>query len=75
VILKVSNASPRMSLPMIIAGMPKDIDDPVSSRALMPPETSATPGTFLICWSLLRERGPMENIWPEPSAFTVTLSE
>ena len=36
-----------MSLPMIIAGMPNDIDDPVSSRAPMLPETSATPGTVL----------------------------
>jgi hypothetical protein len=63
-----------MSLPPIMAGMPKLAPDSVSSRVPICEATSATPGTALISSALLSDMGPLENSDP-PWALTVTLSE
>ncbi len=55
--------------------MPKDIPDSASRSVKICPDTSATPGIFLISSNLASESGLLANMPPAASADTVTLSE
>ena len=64
-----------MSLPSIMAGMPKEVEASVESRVPIPADTSATPGTLFTWGSLLMESGWVEKTEAELAAATVTLPE